>query len=156
MSSLNLTANFSFEPRFCRFNVNGYYTKSKCLQRLDFLFYLCSGDFPFMFFHRINILRVPFRKLYHIYRSCLLAHHKCSSQKDLERSLQMTFRIPIVSQALEIINCVEFNHFQKNEKPVQSLPVDLTTFQFVNYNRKVDILIKMRDQPLSYNKLVLR
>ena len=31
MSSLNLTPNFSFEPRFYRFIVDGYYTKSKRL-----------------------------------------------------------------------------------------------------------------------------
>ena len=31
MSFLNLTRNFSFEPRFCMFIINDYYTKSKRL-----------------------------------------------------------------------------------------------------------------------------
>ena len=34
--------------------------------------------------------------------------------------------------------------------------MDLISFQFVNENRKVDILIKMKDQPPSYDKLVPR
>ena len=48
----------------------------------------------------------------------------------------MTFRMPIVSQAPETTNFADFNYFQKNEKPVYPLPVDLTSFQFLNYNRK--------------------
>ena len=34
--------------------------------------------------------------------------------------------------------------------------MDLISFQFENDNRKVDILIKMRDQTPSYDKLVPR
>ena len=57
MQSENLTPNFSFEPRFCMFNINGYYTKSKRLQSLDLFFYLCSGDFPFKLCHHIIIIK---------------------------------------------------------------------------------------------------
>ena len=55
--SVNLTPDFSFEPRFCMFIINGYYTKRKHLQSLDLLFYLCSGDFPFKLCHQIIIMK---------------------------------------------------------------------------------------------------
>ena len=56
MLSLNLTLNFSFEPRFCKSIINGYYNNSKRLQSLDFLFYLRSGDFPLKLCNRIIIM----------------------------------------------------------------------------------------------------
>ena len=37
MLSLYLTPTLSFEPRFCMFIINGYYTKSKCLYSLGSL-----------------------------------------------------------------------------------------------------------------------
>ena len=37
MSSIYLAPTLSSEPRFRMFIINGYYTKSKCLQSLDFL-----------------------------------------------------------------------------------------------------------------------
>ena len=135
MPSLYVHPNSSSEPRFCLFIINSYYTKSKRLQSLDFLFYLYSGDFPSSHYYHE---RVTFSKLYHhakacnftksntppwvfftffkftndtklrnashIYKSCLLFHHTRSFKKDLERSLPVSFVIPIVSLALEIIN----------------------------------------------------
>ena len=53
--SLNLTINFSFGTRLFMFIINGYCTKNKRSQSLDFLFYLCSGDFPFKFCHHIIV-----------------------------------------------------------------------------------------------------
>ena len=43
MLSLYLSLMLPFEPRFRTFIINGYYTKSKRLQSLEFLFliYLC-------------------------------------------------------------------------------------------------------------------
>ena len=54
MPSLYVHPNSSFEPRFCLFIINSYYTKSKRLQSLNFLFYLYSGDFPC---HHIIIMK---------------------------------------------------------------------------------------------------
>ena len=57
MPSLNLTPNLPFEHRLCMFLINGYYTRSKLLQSLNFLTSLCSGDFPFKLCHRIIIMK---------------------------------------------------------------------------------------------------
>ena len=43
MPSLSLTPKLSFEPRFCMFIINDYYTKSERIQSLDSLFPIISG-----------------------------------------------------------------------------------------------------------------
>ena len=49
ISSLNLTPNFSFEPRFCRFIVNGYYTKANACSPRTSCFTYALGIFPLYF-----------------------------------------------------------------------------------------------------------
>ena len=56
---LNLTPKLSLEPRFCKFIINGYYTKSKRLQSLNFFLlliwaaYNCSQQFFIVFSKKI-------------------------------------------------------------------------------------------------------